>query len=221
MMTTPNRISQYFQFEGTVDSVQPYGNGHINDTYLVSMNASKDHAPRYILQRINDHVFKDPQGLMENIEMVIGVLKEKVTAGGGDTGRETLTMIPAIDGRSLYLSEEGEYWRAYAFIENTISYDRVEDYDQVRQAALAFGGFQNMVSECVPAAFNTTIPDFHNTEQRFANLVRALEGDVINRAGTASTEIEFALNREEKTSVLLELFRQGLLPERISTTIPN
>ena len=88
-------------------SVELYGNGHINDTYLCGM------APRYILQRINHNVFKSPEQVMENIYHVTEHVRKKIIAGGGNPERETLTVVPTKDGNIFYKSEDGNYFRMY------------------------------------------------------------------------------------------------------------
>ena len=85
--------------------IEAYGNGHINDTYLC------DTAPRFILQRLNTNVFKDPVSVMENIVNVTEHLSKKITAAGGDPMRETLTVIPTKSGCSYFKADENNYFR--------------------------------------------------------------------------------------------------------------
>ena len=114
-------------------SISPYGNGHINDTYISESN------PRYILQRINHLVFKNPEQVMENILGVTEFLKDKIKKIGGDPDRETLNVVKTINGETLYKTSDGEYYRMYKFIEGSRSYDVPESPEMLYQAARAFG----------------------------------------------------------------------------------
>ena len=112
-----------FCFEGVYKEEIPWGNGHINDTYRVTFENEQGVKKYYILQQMNKSIFKNPVELMENIVGVTEFLKRKISANGGNPERETLNVIPAKDGKPYYVDSEGEYWRAYVFIENTVSYD--------------------------------------------------------------------------------------------------
>lgn len=108
-------IVRQFRFEGDFSLANPYGEGHINDTYLAVF---KQHgsSQRYILQQISNNVFLEPEGLMSNIEAVTSHLSQKIETLGGDPRRETLTLIPTVDGNSYLRTAEGNYWRGYLFI---------------------------------------------------------------------------------------------------------
>ena len=110
-------IVDQFEFEGEFSSADPYGVGHINDTFIAKFT-SNGSRQQYILQRINHKVFLNPEGLMRNIEAVTSHLSQKIETRGGDPKRETLTLIPTLEGNSFLHSTEGEYWRGYLFIFN-------------------------------------------------------------------------------------------------------
>ena len=139
-------IARKFRFEGDFMSACVYGTGHIHDTYALVFQTGDD-VHRYILQRINQHVFKDPEGVQNNIQLVTAHLRRKIIAAGGDPQRETLNLIPTLDGNSTYRTAEGDYWRSFDFIEGARTYDCVENLDHVYSAAKAFGNFQNMLSD--------------------------------------------------------------------------
>jgi hypothetical protein len=203
-------VVPYFEIPGEFLSATRYGSGHINDSYCAVFRET-DKATRYLVQRINDNIFKNPIGLMHNIERVTAHLSEQVT-GDPDSGRRVLTLISARDGRAWYVDPEGNYWRAYRFIENARSYDSVSSPEQAFQAARAFGHFQQMLVDLPGPRLLDTIPDFHNTPKRFAALEQAIEADVVNRAVLAKPEIEFALERKSLTEALLA----ANLPERVT-----
>lgn len=208
-------IASRFQLPGPVESTKPYGTGHINDTYASEVQ-TENGTKRFIHQRINHSIFKDPPKVMENILRVTEHIRGKVLAAGGDPSRRTLQVIPAKDSRPYYQDAEGNYWRTYVFIEGAKTYDVVENLDHVYAASRAFGQFQKMISDLPDPRLHETIVDFHNTRWRFGQFRDALENDTVNRAVDAKEEIDFVLQREQDASVLVDLLEQGRLPERIA-----
>ena len=199
-----------FEFQGEVSAIEPHGNGHINDTYLVTCKGSGALA-RYILQHINRHVFRDPVAVMQNIERVTAHLARQDT-GQPDGARRALELVPARDWRNWHVDAQGETWRAYRFIENARTYDTATSVGQAFQAARAFGRFQQQLSSLPPSRLLETIPDFHHTPKRFAALEQVISADAAGRAALAKPEIEFARARKSIASVLVDAH----LPERIT-----
>lgn len=189
---------------------EPYGSGHINDTYRVVFDQGGLRV-RYIFQRINHSIFKSPVALMENIRRVTEHLCRKTTGESGQS-RRVLTLILATDGKCNYCDPAGNHWRVYIFIENARTFDTVESTSQAFQAGKAFGRFQKLLADLPGPRLHDTIPDFHNTAKRFAALENAVEADAFNRAKQAKPEIEFALNHRGITSLL----RDAQLPERVT-----
>jgi hypothetical protein len=208
-------IGRRFAIEGEFESGGPYGMGHINDTYAVVYRRDTGRT-RFIFQRINHRVFRDPEGLMANIVAVTGHLGRKIREAGGDPLRETLTVIPALDGKSFVQTETGDFWRAYIFIEGARTYESVERLEHVRSAGRAFGTFQLLLSDFPGGALSETIPDFHHTRKRFEAFLQAVAQDTENRARTARPEIEFVLRRGDLTSVLIDRLASGRLQQRIT-----
>jgi thiamine kinase-like enzyme len=208
-------IVQHFEFEGDFSSAISYGTGHINDTYIASFEDNGS-TRRYILQRINHHIFLNPEGMMKNIEAVTAHLARRIKTAGGDPQREALTLIPTVEENSYLLTEQGDYWRGYLFINNARTYEVVENLDHVYNAAKAFGNFQNLLSDYPSGELIETIPYFHNTRKRFQDFIQAVEKDEVNRAKSSEPEIEFVLQREKDTSVLIDMLAGGELPERIT-----
>lgn len=190
--------------------IAPYGNGHINDTYIAESN------PRFILQRINSNVFKKPHEVMDNILNVTEHLRKKIIENGGDPDRETLNVVKTIDGESFCKTDDGKFYRMYKFIENAKSYDIVENPNQLYQAARAFGKFQNMLADYPADKLYETIPDFHDTRKRFANLKRAVEEDKMGRRASVEKEIEFAFAREAEVGTIVDALADGSVPLRVT-----
>ncbi len=210
-----SQIVPHFQIDGELLTAEPYGSGHINDTYVSVIKTAAGEV-RFVHQRINHNIFKQPEQLMENIDRVTKHLRMKIEAAGGDPMRETLNLIPCTDGKCFYKTPEGDYWRTYVFVEGARTYDLVENLDQVYNASYAFGRFQEMISDLPAPRLNETIPDFHNTRWRFEAFVEALDKDVAGRAADVQAEIDFALARKQDASVLVDLLAAGELPERIT-----
>jgi aminoglycoside phosphotransferase (APT) family kinase protein len=203
-------VAHQFQLDGEFLGAKPHGSGHINDTYCAVF--SQAGAPvRYILQRINQNVFKQPVAVMENIQRVTAHISRKM-AQESDRIRRVLTLIPARDGRHYHRDPQGNYWRAYIFIEQTRTLNAIESESQAIEAAKAFGRFQQLLADLPAPRLHDTIPDFHHTPKRFAALEQAIAADVVNRAQQATTEIQFAMRRQAMTRVLLD----ANLPERVT-----
>jgi len=208
-------IAHQFQIDGELIEARPHGSGHINDTFLGWYKTR--HGPkRFVHQRINHNVFKQPEKLMENIERVTAYARQRIIEKGGDPERETLTLVPARDGKSFYRTAEGEYWRTYVFIDGARTYEIVEDLRHVYSAAKAFGNFQRLLDSLPGERLHETIPDFHHTHKRFEAFKQAVEKDAANRAKTVRSEIEFYLKREAIASLAIDRLKNGQLPERIT-----
>ncbi len=195
--------------------IYPYGGGHINDT-LLGVYQTPTGPARFIHQRINHNVFKQPEKVMENIQRVTRYARERIRASGGNPDRETLTLVPAEDGRSYYQAPDGSYWRTYTFIDGARTYDIAQNLEQVYHAARAFGNFQKLLDDLPGERLHETIPSFHHTRRRFDAFVQALDNDPVNRAYGVKAEIDFILQREKDASIVMDLLAQGKLPERVT-----
>ncbi len=203
-------IARHFEIPGEFAGAVPYGNGHINDSYCAEFNVAGA-STRFIVQRINHNIFGDPVALMQNIQRVTAHLAAQV-AGQPDAARRALSLVPTRDGQAWHRDAEGNYWRAYHFIEKARSYDTVQSPQQAFQAARAFGHFQQMLATLPAPRLNDTIPDFHHTPKRFAALERAIAADAAGRAAQAKPEIDFALAHQPIVAGLLDAH----LPERVT-----
>jgi hypothetical protein len=209
-------IAGNFQFDGEFRKAEPNISGHINDTYIVYYDKDGGPSQRYILQRINHNVFKDPDKVMENIIGITRHMREKIIKAGGDPLRETLNLIPTNEGGYLHRCDDGNYWRGYLFIDGARTYQMVENKEHFYKAGRAFGNFQRLLSDYPADNLHETIPNFHNTRMRFDAFVEAVEKDVMNRARDVKEEIEFALKRADDTPILVDLLEKGELPLKVT-----
>ena len=209
------QVAEQFVIEGEIGEVRSYGNGHINDTYLVT--TKKDGVERhFILQRINTSIFKNPDELMENILGVTCHLGKKIQVAGGDVARETLSVIPTCDGKSYYETPEGDCYRMYAYIEHTDSLEQIEHATDFYAAAEAFGNFQYLLADYPADTLHETIPDFHHTKKRYERFLAVVEEDVLGRAAEVAEEISFVKAREQDMGVIVEALLQGEIPLRVT-----
>ena len=206
-------LSQNFRVLADYQGAEPYGGGHINDTYAATYRQGGA-TIRYIHQRINHNVFKNPVALMENVERVTNHLHAKL-GGQSDVTRRTLTLVPAGDGRMFYIDPQGNCWRTYVFIEGARTYDAVESTKQ------AYRGGQGV--RAVPAACCPTCPPRVCTTRSPTSTIRRCVLPPWRRRSTptrpiarrlARAEIDFALRRKAMTARLIDLQSQGVLPER-------
>ena len=210
------RLVSNFQFEGEFIHAERHDSGHINDTYVAHFRTSNARVHRYLVQRINHQVFREPAQVMKNVAAVTEHLREKISAAGGDPERETLTIIPTLEGETCYHTEEGEWWRAFILIEGAQTYEMAPSLDHVYNAGKAFGKFQRLLGDFPAGQLYETIPNFHHTGMRFEAFVEALQNDVQNRARSVGTEIDFVHSRAGDTSVLIDLLERGQVPERVT-----
>ena len=209
-------IVRAFPLLGRFQEARPHGSGHINDTYAITMDQAGTPV-RYVLQRINHHVFKQVPALMENVERVTShATRRAAESQQADAARRSLTLVRALDGLPYHRDPQGGWWRCYLFIEHARTYDVVETPRQAAAAARAFGEFQRLLVDLPGERLHETIPNFHHTRRRFDDFRRGLEQDAHNRAAEARAEIAFALEREPLADALLAPQARGELPERVT-----
>ncbi len=200
-----------FRLNGMPRSVTPYGNGHINDTFLVNCVDDDGNNHNYILQAVNSNVFKIPSQVMENIVKVTDFLQSKA-----ESSREVLNVIRTYSNGIHHKDKDGYFWRMYDFVEDSICLDRPEDVEDFYQCAVAFGKFQRYLTDFPADSLHETIPDFHNTPKRFNDFLKAVEEDKCGRAEFVKDEIDFIKSRKEFYSVLIDSNKNGELPLRVS-----
>jgi len=205
-----NILAAYFSDSHSV-SVQPFGSGHINDTFLVSHSSIE----RHLLQRINHQVFNDVAGLMDNMERVTQHVQQALEKRN-DTRFTTLRIIPTLEGSLFHLDPSGNYWRMITFIPNSITYDLVTSAEQARQAGYAFGYFQQLLSDLTGNTLQETIPQFHAMDNRFRIFDQALKADAVQRVELAKKEIAFALSRRQSMIEWQAMVSQPEFPRRVT-----
>ena len=206
-----NEVLEAYFPDGSVKGCEPYGNGHINDTFLVVT-----HKQRYILQRINHIVFPHPDEIMENILGVTEHIRNNAKRSGKDFERSTLTVVKTAAGENWFKDSIGCWWRLYDFVENTVSKEKVDGAEDFKNCGRAFGAFQGVLADFDASKLHEAIVDFHNTPSRFKKLLAAIKEDKVGRAAEVKEQIAFALEREDFAKVLEEEHEAGLLPKRVT-----
>ena len=209
-------ISRKFQIYGEILHAETLKIGHINETYTATYDQGGTRV-RYIHQKINANVFKNPVGVMKNVMRVTTHIRKKLEARNvRDVTRRSLIVIPTRDGKSFYQNGDHEVWRTFVFVEGVETFEAVQSPEQAFQAGRAFGEFQNLLVDLPGDRLLETIPNFHHTRKRFAALQQAIANDHFNRAKDARAEIDFALKHESIVDVILNAMAKGKIPERIT-----
>lgn len=209
-------IAALFEMRADFIHAEPFGSGHINDTYCAWFDQAGQRI-RYIIQRINHNVFKQPAQLMDNVERVTRhALASLHAQGNPEAHRRTLTCIPAVTGKPYATDPAGNVWRVYPFIERARGYDELESNEQAYQAARAFGAFQQLAATLGGERLHETIPNFHHTPMRLAALEAAIAADRVGRAREVAVEIAFARARAADCARITDLLAAGTIPERVT-----
>src|SRR5436190_8112259 len=209
-------ISKQFQIYGEILHAETFKIGHINETYSATYDQGGMRV-RYIHQKINKTVFKNPPAVMQNVMRVTTHIRRGLEdQNARDITRRSLVVIPTRNGKSYYRNNDGEFWRTFVFVEGVQTFESVQSPEQAFQAGRAFGEFQSLLVDLPGERLNETIPDFHNTRKRFTALQQAIQKDHFNRAKDARPEIEFALKHEPMVDVILTAMARRKIPERVT-----
>jgi len=200
--------ARHFRLRGRPVSCQPYGEGHINRTYLLITQEDA----WYILQQINHRVFLDVPALMDNIGAVTRHLAHR-----DPCPRRVLTIVQTHEGQDFYHDQSsGAYWRVYDFVRGSLCLQRPETGQDFCRSGQAFGRFQRQLADFPVSSLHETIVDFHNTPVRFAQLHQAAQADILGRLRDVRAELAFALERERRAGHLQALQAAGRLPTRVT-----
>ena len=213
--TILKEVLSAYNFPETLMGAVRYGSGHINDTYCIVCQPKEGKAIRFILQGLSLAAFPKQDELMENFIGVTSHLRRKIEARGGDPMRETLNLVNTKDGKPYYTDAAGKVWRLMPYVEGTLCLQKATP-ELFEASARAFGRFQMLLSDYPAETLHESIVNFHNTEDRFAKFIAALEADKMGRAKDVQAEVQFVLDRKADCSVALQALREGKLPLRVT-----
>ncbi|MDD2429252.1 MAG: aminoglycoside phosphotransferase family protein [Eubacteriales bacterium] len=208
-------IVPHFQFEGSYLRASEIASGNVNNTYRLEYALGNLHK-LYTLQHINKYVFKNPMEVVGNIVCVTEHIRNKLVEQNEDPLRRVLELIPSVDNQYVYVDEDGEYWRAYTFIEEADALDIVNHPDQMEEVGRAFGNFQKTLADFDVSRLYETIPNFHNTTKRFYRFVRSLDENLSGRVKEVEDEIEFLFDHRRMMGEIGHLLDTGDLPVRVT-----
>lgn len=209
------QIAKHFKLHGTVADIEPFGRGHINDTYRISIK-EKD-LPDYILQRKNHEVFKDIPGMVDNIVRVTEHIRKKLkNKQERDIDKKVLTHVQTPVGSYFHKDADGNFWTVFLLIPGSHSVEYIQKPEHAFLAGKGFGHFQKQLEDLPEPKLNETIVDFHNIKFRFRNFRKALDVNFENRKTKCEKEIEFAFDREKEMQTLINAQRDGEIPLRIT-----
>ncbi len=204
--------ASHFDIEGSIVHLEECHNGHINRTYFLTYDTGK----RYVMQMVNTDIFKKPDEVMENIVGVTEHIRCGYEAKGINSDRRALRVIWTKSGKWGHVDRRGIYWRMYDFVENSDCYMKVESAEMFEKVGFAFGQFQRQLADFNASVLHESIPNFHNTEWRYANLQKAIEENKSGRAHLIPDEIKFALDRKNITSFINDSIKNGSLTLRVT-----
>ena len=201
-------VIKQFKIEGEISDFFPLGNGHINSTVLCVCSNNK----KYVLQKINNYVFKDVEALMNNYYKVTEFLHNK--------GIETIHLVKTKDDE-VYLRNEDGYFRVYEYIDNAVWYEKITDLEMINTAAKSFGKFHKDLKEFDAKELKEVIPNFHNTYHRYGNLLDAIKEDKMGRVKDCLSEIEFVKSFEGYYDLINDAIKRGILPLTVTHNDPK
>ena len=208
-------IIDNFEIEGEFRDYKVLSGGNINATYEILI-CNSEKIKSYVLQKINKYVFKKPDEVMENIMRVTEFIRSQYIASGEDYSRQVLHYYRNKNGKPYYVDENGDFWRCYRFIEDSITYDNTSDNGVIFQAGKAFGNFQKMLRDFDANSLHDTIPNFHNTRKRLTDLFHAVIDDPCDRVKTVKAELEYIVDNRQHAEVLCNMLDAGEIPLRVT-----
>ena len=209
-----NDIKNAFGIGGETVKAEAFGNGNINDTYLVYIQ-SGDSVARYIFQRVNRAVFTNPEDIAKNVSGVTTHIANKLRlAGEKDIERRVVKYYRNISGGYYHITESGDYWRVMSYIYDSVCFETA-DNTLLFNTGVAFGEFQRLLSDFPAETLCVTIPDFHNTPVRYAQLALAADADAFSRLCEVKAEYDYLLSQSENACRLCRLADSGAIPLRV------
>lgn len=204
-----------FAIEGEYKGFEQIKTGNINQTYCVTYFRDGEDK-KYIIQKVNTYVFKNPEEVMQNIGRVTEHIRAKVKESEETAKRNVLHFLHTPEGKNFAYDEEGNFWRGYRFIDNSVTYNLTDDLFVMVEAGKGFGAFQKHLSDFDASCLYESIPDFHNTKKRLEKLFAVAEKDAFNRVKDVQVELDYLRTRYELACSLCTMLENGELPLRVT-----
>lgn len=208
-------IIQHFATTGGIGKITPHGGGHINDNFLIRNNSPAH--PDYLLQRVNHHVFRDVELLMNNMTLVTGHIAGQLGhLPPEERSRRSLEIIPTKGGKPFFKDGVGDYWRVLNFIPDHVVFDSTDDQEVAREGARMFGEFIRMLSSLPPAEIGDSIPRFHDIRWRLSGLAKSVVENTADRARLVKEELRYIESRTALVTTIQRLGEKGAIPLRVT-----
>jgi len=215
MENTIKELCDQFGVAGELISYEVFKSGHINTTLMVRFDVDGK-TREYVLQRINKNVFKKPDEVMENISNVTNFIKNKLKSQGEKTSRRVLRFYPSVNGKYYTIDNNGDYWRMYRFVSNSVSFNETDNLQVLEETGKAFGEFQHLLDGFESDKLNIIIPHFHNTQNRYKIFKEVLAENPVGRASEVEDEIQEYLALETIATKMYKMQKAGQLPLRVT-----
>jgi hypothetical protein len=210
------KIISNFEIRGDFVDSKSFGNGHINDTFLILFN--KDGAEvKYILRKINKYVFKNPEIVVNNTVNIIKHISAKLKEEGiQKTSNKVMELIKNKDGTFHFVDVKNDYWCMVVFIDNSYTIEHVETVEQAYQAAKAFGRFQRYLIDADVNEYKDTIPNFHNLAGRLKDFDLSLKENLSGRIKKVLEEIKVVDEYRYLSKKIAVMLKNNELPIRVT-----
>ena len=202
-------IGKEFCLPGDIFAYDVEKRGSINCTYRVKYRLPDGKEKHYIFQKVNTYVFKKPEEIMANIELVSSHIQ------GKKADALTLCFYHTKDGKNYVYDADGGFWRVMNYVDS-VAFNSCEDLDVIRATGEAFGEFQMQLADLDGSRLYETIPDFHNTEKRLITLFDHAAADELGRVASVRKEIDYIASVREKAAELSRRYGRGEFPVRVT-----
>ena len=201
-------VCRLFKIEDEFLGYEVIQMGNVNKTYKVNFLLSDGTPKSFLVQNVNTYAFRNPVGLMQNIDLVTEHIRDK------KPGQTALHFHHTYD-RKTYVVDGNNFWRMTNYV-NSVTFNSVPDLKIIRNAGQAFGEFQNDLADFEIGLLVETIPNFHNTRDRYAKLMKAVEANAAGRLEEVREELEWVLSVQDLACKLTDMQKAGELPLRVT-----
>ncbi len=204
-------VADHFKAQGRVITVEEYGNGNVNDTFLVTLDSEKE--KYFILQRINTRVFRQPELVMLNMRTFTEHVHQRLRHAQISPSRrwEVVRVLRTEDGQDHWIAPGGSFWRAISFIDRSQSFDTIKDIEHAKEVGIALGMFHNLLSDLPSDKLVDTLEGFHITPRYLNHYDEVLTQNRPKKSAEVDYGLQFIEKRREWANILEKAKGQGRL----------
>ena len=210
---TIRSIFNEFDHQSNYISHSEINSGHINDTFLVKTEGSK----HYILQRINQNIFKNVPGLINNKVITSKHLKSKyLNLSEEELGKKVVSFVKTKKTPFYYHRENENFWNAMIFIDDSITHEIVKDEEIAYEAGKLLGEFLNLTSDFDSSQLIDVIPNFHDMSFRYKQYASSIQSAFKKRLEKVASYRKIVADLKDEMHILQELKEIGAIPIRVT-----